>query len=31
MTEELFNQMLAAAAVMMWLNDQSLMVETWKN
>jgi hypothetical protein len=31
MTEEQYNQLLMAASVMMWLNDQSLMVQTWKN
>jgi hypothetical protein len=31
MTEEQYNQLLMAASVMMWLNDQSLMVQVWKN
>jgi hypothetical protein len=31
MNEELFNQMLAAAGVMMWLSEQSMQVKVWNN
>jgi hypothetical protein len=31
MNEQQFNNMLLAASIWMWLNDQSLAVQTWKN